>query len=73
MVTKTQIEKILKTIPDPELGISVWDLGLIYKVKISTNGNVIILMTLTSVGCPLFDLMADPMKEKVKKTKGVRW
>jgi metal-sulfur cluster biosynthetic enzyme len=72
MVTKSQIEKVLDTIPDPELGVSIWQLGLIYDVKVDKTGNVHILMTLTTVGCPLFDQIAEPIREEVKKIKGVR-
>jgi metal-sulfur cluster biosynthetic enzyme len=72
MITKKQIENVLKTIPDPELGISVVDLGLIYDIEIKEEGNVVIRMTLTSIGCPLFNLIADPIKEIVGKVKGVK-
>jgi metal-sulfur cluster biosynthetic enzyme len=72
MTTKTQIENVLKTIPDPELGISVVDLGLIYDIEIKEDGNVVIRMTLTSIGCPLFNLIADPIKDIVGKVKGVK-
>ena len=72
MITKKQIEKALDTIPDPELGISIFQLGLIYKITLDTKGGVTILMTLTSVGCPLFDQIAGSVKEKIKKIKGVK-
>lgn len=68
---KNQIIKVLKTIPDPELGISIYDLGLIYEVNIKTDV-VEILMTLTSMGCPLFDMMAVPIREKIQEIPGVR-
>lgn len=73
MVTKKQIESILKTIPDPEIGVSIWDLGLIYNTDIDQKkGKVSVLMTLTTIGCPLFDLIANPIKEAVGKIKGVK-
>ena len=71
MVTKKQIQTVLDTIPDPELGISITDLGLIYAVEVDKKGNVEILMTLTTIGCPLFNLIADPIRQKVKAVKGV--
>jgi metal-sulfur cluster biosynthetic enzyme len=71
MVTKKQIEKVLAGVPDPELGISITDLGLIYDVKVDKKGNVEILMTLTTIGCPLFNLISDPIREKVKAVSGV--
>jgi metal-sulfur cluster biosynthetic enzyme len=72
MVTRRQIEKVLESISDPELGISIMHLGLIYNVEVDKKGNVEILMTLTTVGCPLFDLIATPIREKVGAVKGVR-
>lgn len=73
MPTKSQIEDVLKTIPDPEIGVSLWDLGLIYGININKKTAVVkITMTLTTVGCPLFDLIANPIKEGVGKLKGVK-
>ncbi len=71
MVTKKQIEKILKSIPDPEIGVSIWDLGLIYGITID-NGSVVIRMTLTSIGCPLFDIISVSVKKEIEKCKGVK-
>lgn len=72
MVTKNDITNILKTIPDPELDISILDLGLIYSVVIDKNGLVKITMTLTSVGCPLFSMMEESIKEKIRALPGVK-
>ena len=73
MVTKKDIEKILKNIPDPEIGVSIWDLGLIYNIEIDTKaGRVDILMTLTTIGCPLFSLISEPVKTEVEKLPGVK-
>jgi len=72
MVTKKQIEKILDTIADPELGVSIMQLGLIYNVDVDKKGIVEVLMTLTTIGCPLFDLIANPIREKVLAVKGVK-
>ena len=73
MIKKSEIEQILKTIPDPEIGVSLWDLGLIYDIIIDgKTGTVKILMTLTTIGCPLFDLIANPIKDGVGKLKGVK-
>jgi metal-sulfur cluster biosynthetic enzyme len=69
---KQNVITILKTIPDPELTISIWDLGLVYEVTVDVKGNIHILMTLTSIGCPLFSMMEVPIKEKVMKLKGVK-
>jgi len=73
MPSKKDIEKILKDIPDPEIGVSIWDLGLIYEVSVDEKkGYVRILMTLTSLGCPLFEQIETPIRQAVGKLKGVK-
>ena len=72
MVTKQSIINVLQTIQDPELSISLWDLGLIYGITVGKKGDVEILMTLTSVGCPLFDTIQEEIVAKVKKIRGVK-
>ena len=70
MVTKDAVYEVLRTVPDPELGISIFDLGLIYDVTIN-KGIVKVTMTLTTMGCPLFSLISDPIKMGIKQLKGV--
>lgn len=70
--TQKQLLDKLKLVLDPELGISIVDLGLIYGVKQIGKDKIEVLMTLTSMGCPLFDLMEKPIKEKLGKLKGIK-
>jgi metal-sulfur cluster biosynthetic enzyme len=54
-LTADEVIKKLLTIKDPELGINIYDLGLIYDIKIDEGNNVNITMTLTTVNCPVAD------------------
>lgn len=72
MLSKKLLLNQLKNVPDPELGISIVDLGLIYDVKADKKGNVDVTMTLTTMGCPLFELIAEPVKTEIKKINGVK-
>ena len=54
-LTTDEIIKKLSTIKDPELRINIYDLGLIYDIKIDEGNNVKITMTLTTVNCPVAD------------------
>ncbi|MFL2514307.1 MAG: metal-sulfur cluster assembly factor [Alphaproteobacteria bacterium] len=54
-LTTDDVIKKLLTIKDPELGINIYDLGLIYDIKIDEGNNVNITMTLTTVNCPVAD------------------
>lgn len=60
----------LRTIKDPELPINIHDLGLIRKITIE-DGNVQIIMTLTTPNCPVADLMPSEVYEKVALVNGV--
>jgi metal-sulfur cluster biosynthetic enzyme len=51
--TLKQYKQLLNQVPDPELGVGIVDLGLIYDVKELKNGLIKVLMTLTSMGCPM--------------------
>lgn len=48
-----QVREALKGVIDPEMGINIVDLGLVYEVRVSPEGKAEIVMTLTSPGCPL--------------------
>jgi len=52
---------------DPELNISIVDLGLVYKVDLDKSGKTKITMTLTTIGCPLFSLIEQEAKSKLKE------
>jgi len=53
------VEEALKDVVDPELGINVVDLGLVYGITIDQNDIAVIDMTLTSAACPLTDVIED--------------
>ena len=58
--SKTRILESLEQVIDPELGIDIVNLGLIYEIRFDeTNGETEIDMTLTTMGCPLADLLTD--------------
>ena len=69
--SQAQILEALKVVKDPEIPVNVVDLGLIYGVDINTSGNVEITMTLTSVGCPVQDLIRSDAEMAVMRLDGV--
>ena len=60
------VEEAMKDVVDPELGINVVDLGLIYGLHIEDHSNVVIDMTLTSAACPLTDLIQDQTSQALE-------
>jgi metal-sulfur cluster biosynthetic enzyme len=69
-ISREQITQALRDVFDPELGMSVVDLGLIYDVQIDA-GRVRITMTLTTPGCPLHDAMIEWVRQAVGRIPGV--
>lgn len=61
----------LRKVSDPELNINVVDLGLIYDVKLSEEGDLWITMTLTTPGCPLHDSIVSGVKHAVSSIEGI--
>ncbi|MFA8451556.1 MAG: SUF system Fe-S cluster assembly protein [Bacteroidales bacterium] len=62
---------VLKTIFDPEIPVNIYDLGLIYEVRIDDEANVNILMTLTAPNCPVAESMPQEVKDRVGMVMGV--
>jgi metal-sulfur cluster biosynthetic enzyme len=58
-VTVEDVTEAMKDVVDPELGINVVDLGLVYDLHIDEHSNLVIDMTLTSAACPLTDVIQD--------------
>ena len=65
------IVQTLKTIFDPEIPVDIYELGLIYEVKISDDGVVDIDMTLTSPNCPVAESLPRDVEDKVAAMEGV--
>jgi len=61
----------MKGVEDPELGINVVDLGLLYEVHQDDDGNVTLDMTLTSMGCPLTEKILEDSRAALEPLEGV--
>lgn len=62
----------LKTVYDPEIPVDIYELGLIYKVDVSDDRDVLIDMTLTAPGCPVAGEMPGWVQDAVMKVEGIR-
>ena len=65
-----KIVAMLKTVYDPEIPVNVYDLGLIYKIDVSDNGEVALDMTLTAPNCPAADFIMEDIRQKVESVEG---
>lgn len=66
-----QVRAKLRLVLDPELGVSIVDLGLIYGITVSKEGVCTITMTLTTIGCPLFGQIQKEIEDRVMEIEEV--
>lgn len=66
------IIKALKTVFDPEIPVDIYELGLVYDVQISEEGDVKVVMTLTTPNCPVAESLPQEVKEKVAGVENVK-
>lgn len=72
MVTEELVRETIKEVLDPELGIDIVNLGMVYGVVISEDGKQVhVAMTLTTMGCPIFDDLKGQIEELVGRLEGV--
>ena len=71
MVLEAQIIEALHTCYDPEIPVNIYDLGLIYDIKVEPSGKVDIKMTLTAPNCPVADSLPLDVESKVQAVEGV--
>ncbi|MGH3423711.1 MAG: metal-sulfur cluster assembly factor [Nocardioidaceae bacterium] len=65
-VSDEDVTEAMKDVVDPELGINVVDLGLVYGVQVDESNNAVIDMTLTSAACPLTDVIEDQTRQSLE-------
>ncbi|MEA5428889.1 MULTISPECIES: SUF system Fe-S cluster assembly protein [Arcicella] len=68
---KEEVIKALKGVYDPEIPVDVYELGLIYDIKIFPVNNVYVLMTLTSPSCPSAEAIPVEVEQKIREIEGV--
>lgn len=61
----------LRQVYDPEIPVNVYDLGLIYEIKVDDDHNVYIQMTLTAPNCPMADYVVEQVKTAIEDVSGV--
>jgi len=70
-VTDLLVDK-LKTVYDPEIPVDIYELGLVYKVDLSDDMDVVVEMTLTAPGCPVAGEMPGWVEEAVMSVPGIK-
>ena len=68
---RDKVIEVIQTIYDPELPVNIYDLGLIYEVKIDSDKNAFVTMTLTTPNCPVAQSLPMEVDEKIRKVDGI--
>jgi metal-sulfur cluster biosynthetic enzyme len=71
LAIQEDITDILRTVVDPEIGLNIVDLGLIYEIQLQER-KALVKMTLTTPGCPLHATISQDVKEKVESLDGIQ-
>lgn len=70
-IIEAQVVEALRTCFDPEIPVNIYDMGLIYDLKVNTEGAVTIQMTLTSPHCPAVQSLPAEVESKARAVSGV--
>jgi FeS assembly SUF system protein len=68
---KEEVIRAIKTVYDPEIPVDVYELGLIYDLKVFPINNVFVSMTLTSPSCPSAGTLPGEVEQKIREVEGV--
>ena len=71
-INKEDIVNQVKEVFDPEIPVNIYDLGLIYEIKIDEEKKVEIIMTLTSPNCPVAESLPQEVSQKIKNLHGMK-
>ena len=71
-LTKKHAVSALKKVTDPELGLDIYTLELIYDINLKDDDSIVIKMTLTSPGCPFASIFEEEIEKELRKIKEVK-
>ena len=72
MELKEKIIKEIKKIYDPEIPVNIYELGLIYDIRVEKNNNIKVKMTLTTPNCPVAESLPKEVKDSIMEIKEVK-
>lgn len=67
-----KVVEMLHTVYDPEIPVDIYNLGLVYKIDLSEDGDLTIDMTLTAPNCPMADFIMEDVRMKLESIEGVK-
>jgi FeS assembly SUF system protein len=69
---KEEVIALLRDVYDPEIPVNIYELGLVYEVRVDESGGVGIVMTLTSPMCPVAEILPQEIETRTREIEGVR-
>lgn len=67
-----KVVSMLKMVYDPEIPVDIYSLGLVYKIDLDDEGNLVVDMTMTAPNCPMADFIVDDARYKLESIEGVK-
>lgn len=68
---RANIIEILKTVYDPEIPVNIYELGLVYDLQVTSEGGVVVTMTLTAPNCPVAGSLPKQVEQRILRAEGV--
>ncbi|MFL6350551.1 MAG: DUF59 domain-containing protein [Bryobacteraceae bacterium] len=69
---RSRVVEALKTVYDPEIPVNIYELGLIYDVQATSEGDVVVRMTLTAPNCPVAEILPNQVRERILGIDGLK-
>ena len=67
-----KVVEMLRTVFDPEIPVDIYSLGLIYRIDVDDEANLVVDMTMTAPNCPMADFIVEDAKIKLQSIEGIR-
>ena len=67
-----KIVEMLKTVFDPEIPVDIYNLGLVYRIDLSDDGDLTVDMTMTAPSCPMADFILEDARQKLESIDGLK-
>jgi FeS assembly SUF system protein len=69
---RDRVVEALKTVYDPEIPVNIYELGLIYDLQVTSEGDVLVRMTLTAPNCPAAEILPNQVRQRILGVEGVK-
>lgn len=68
---RARVIDVLKTVYDPEIPVNIYELGLVYDLQVTSEGEVLVKMTLTAPNCPVAEVLPNQVRQRILSLEGV--